>query len=68
VDKGNVAAIKEMRRIIEDEERSDLAADLAQGVTAPKKSERPMPKGKKEELQAQADQAWDDPLFSGRPN
>ena len=68
VDKGNVAAMKEMCRIIDAEERADLASELAKGGSSPKKVEKPLPKGKKEELQAQADQAWDDPLFSGRPN
>lgn len=67
-DKGNVAAMKELRRIIDEEEIADRAEELATGTIKKPAKEKPLPKGKKEQIQAQADAAWGQPLFSGRTN
>ena len=71
VDKGNVSAIKTMKQILDEEDKAAEFKELQQGNSSAdaKKKDPPMAKGKKDQLQKAAADAWEsDPLLSGRPN
>lgn len=71
VDKGNVSAIRTMKQILDEEDKAADFKELAQGNSSKgtQKKDPPMPKGKKDQLQRAATDAWEsDPLLSGRPN
>ncbi|WP_320176638.1 helix-turn-helix domain-containing protein [Roseovarius pacificus] len=53
-DKGNVSAIKALIKFVEEEELAELARSVADADDAPKRKSAPLPKGKKEQLTAEA--------------